>query len=78
VDVYNAANDVNVHGAAGQALWDAVTAEYEIRDAGGIEILAQACATSDRIAELAERISAAGPVCTPAADPIAPGVAGRA
>jgi hypothetical protein len=49
-------------GAAGQALWDAVTSEYQICDAGGTEILAQACQATDRVEELAERISADGPV----------------
>jgi hypothetical protein len=54
-------------GAAGRALWDAVTGEYQIVDAGGVEILAQACLAADRVQELAERISADGP--TPAAAP---------
>jgi hypothetical protein len=49
-------------GQAGQALWDAVTAEYEIRDAGGIEILTQACQASDRVEELAALISADGAI----------------
>ena len=49
-------------GAAGQALWDAVTSEYEIRDAGGVEILAQAAQASDRVEALAEQISVDGPI----------------
>jgi hypothetical protein len=49
-------------GAAGQALWDAVTSEYDIGDAGGVEILCQAAQAADRVEELAELISRDGAV----------------
>jgi hypothetical protein len=35
-------------GEHGQALWDAITAEYRIEDAGGVEILTQACLAACR------------------------------
>jgi hypothetical protein len=35
-------------GAHGMALWNKVNADYRIDDAGGIELLAQACAGLDR------------------------------
>jgi hypothetical protein len=49
-------------GAAGRALWDSVTGEYDIHDAGGIEILSLACEARDRLATLSEQISRDGPV----------------
>jgi hypothetical protein len=49
-------------GSAGSALWDAVTGEYRIEDAGGIELLMQACLASDRVEALAAAIDADGEV----------------
>jgi len=49
-------------GEHGLCLWNAVQSEYRIDDAGGIELLAQACAASDRVEALAERINADGEV----------------
>jgi hypothetical protein len=49
-------------GERGLSLWNAVQSEYRIDDAGGIELLAQACAASDRVEALAERINADGEV----------------
>jgi hypothetical protein len=49
-------------GPHGAALWDAVTTEYRIEDAGGIEILMQACLAADRVSPLAERISTEGEI----------------
>ena len=40
-------------GEHGMALWNAVHAEYRIDDRGGIELLAQACAATDRAEALA-------------------------
>jgi hypothetical protein len=51
-------------GAAGTRLWAAVTTEYGLNDAGGIEILAQACAAADRAEELADLINKEGAVIT--------------
>jgi len=41
-------------------LWQAIQAEYNIRDRGGIELLAQACAALDRAEALAETITRDG------------------
>jgi hypothetical protein len=49
-------------GQAGRALWGSITSEYAIDDAGGIEILTQACLASDRVEQLAEQISRDGAV----------------
>jgi hypothetical protein len=49
-------------GRHGLALWRSVTAEYQIDDAGGIEMLTQACQAADRVEALAERISADGEI----------------
>jgi len=43
-------------------LWDKILAEYRIPDAGGLEILAQACELSDRIQRLSRRIEVTGEV----------------
>jgi phage terminase small subunit len=43
-------------GENGLSLWRTVTSEYQIEDAGGIEMLAQACVALDRAEELAEHI----------------------
>lgn len=49
-------------GSAGAALWDAVTGEYRVEDAGGIELLMQACLASDRVEALAAAIDADGEI----------------
>jgi hypothetical protein len=49
-------------GTHGAALWGRVMREYRIEDAGGIELLAQACAALDRAEALAEAIAEDGPV----------------
>jgi hypothetical protein len=49
-------------GPNGTALWDAITAEYRIEDAGGIELLTQACQASDRVEALAAAIDADGEI----------------
>ena len=41
-------------------LWRAVTAEYAIEDAGGVEMLCQACASLDRAEECSAQISRDG------------------
>ena len=45
-------------GEHGSALWARVMAEYQIADAGGVELLAQACGALDR-AEALRAASAA-------------------
>ena len=47
-------------GEHGLSLWNAVTSAYRIDDVGGIELLAQACAASDRAEALAARIDQDG------------------
>jgi hypothetical protein len=47
-------------GEHGLALWNAVHAEYQIDDRGGIEILTQICAATDRVEALATQINADG------------------
>jgi hypothetical protein len=49
-------------GQHGMALWKAVTAEYTIQDAGGIELLCQACQAADRVEALAGQISQDGEI----------------
>jgi hypothetical protein len=49
-------------GRHGMALWQAVTAEYVIDDAGGVELLTQACQAADRVEALAARISEDGEI----------------
>jgi hypothetical protein len=41
-------------GQRGRSLWDRIVGEYDISDAAGIELLAQACSAAD----LAERLNA--------------------
>ncbi len=48
--------------AHGRTLWDSVLAEYRIDDVGGLSILAQVCAATDRAEELAAQIAIDG--CT--------------
>jgi hypothetical protein len=49
-------------GKPGQALWDAVMADYEISDSGGLEMLMQACAALDRAEALRIEIDRDGEV----------------
>ena len=49
-------------GKHGLSLWNAVTSEYDISDIGGREILAQACASQDRVEALAEMIDEEGEI----------------
>jgi hypothetical protein len=56
-------------GERGLSLWNAVQNEYRIDDAGGIELLAQACAAADRVEALAERINTDGEVVHTRAGP---------
>jgi hypothetical protein len=48
-------------GEPGRSLWDRVQAEYAVSDAGGVEMLAQACAGADLAAQLNEEIQRDGP-----------------
>ena len=43
-------------GAAGMALWQRITAEYDVSDVAGKELLALACAALDRCEALREAI----------------------
>jgi hypothetical protein len=47
-------------GEHGLSLWNTVHAEYQIDDRGGIEILTQICAATDRVEALAAQINADG------------------
>jgi P27 family predicted phage terminase small subunit len=47
-------------GHYGRALWDDIMRENQIEDRGGIELLAQICATLDRAESLAEAINKDG------------------
>ena len=47
-------------GKHGLSLWNAVHAEYQIDDRGGVEILTQTCAASDRVEALVAQIDADG------------------
>ena len=49
-------------GPYGRKLWDQVMREYAIEDAGGIEMLAQACQALDRAEALREAIDQDGAV----------------
>jgi hypothetical protein len=51
-----------VLGRYGLALWNSIHAGYEIGDAGGIELLLQACEMQDRVQSMAVQITADGPV----------------
>lgn len=44
------------------ALWNSIMREYAITDRGGLELLAQACATVDRVEALREAIDRDGEV----------------
>jgi len=47
-------------GESGRKLWQTIMTEYDIRDAGGLEVLAQICATQDRVEALREAIDRDG------------------
>jgi hypothetical protein len=47
-------------GKHGLSAWNSLQAEFHITDAGGIEVLAQACAAVDRAEALKARIDAEG------------------
>src|SRR5215471_16699311 len=47
-------------GEAGQQLWQSVQSQYRVDDAGGVELLKQACLASDRVARLKKLIDADG------------------
>jgi hypothetical protein len=49
-------------GPHGLDLWNAMQAEYQVTDRGGIELLAQVCAAEDRIEALREQTDADGEV----------------
>jgi hypothetical protein len=49
-------------GEHGRSLWDRVTAEYDVSDAAGIELLTQACQAADRAEALAECVAVDGEV----------------
>jgi hypothetical protein len=49
-------------GPPGRRLWDAVQAEFGIRDAGGIALLFQACSAWDTVEVLGEAIARDGAV----------------
>jgi hypothetical protein len=49
-------------GQHGLNLWRTITSEYDISDAGGIEILLQVCRATDRVESLAEQIDSDGEV----------------
>jgi hypothetical protein len=49
-------------GLHGTKLWESIHREYAIHDAGGVEMLASACASLDRAEQLRECIDAEGPL----------------
>lgn len=51
-------------GTHGQALWERIQNEFAIEDAGGMELLAQACAALDRAESCRAEIDRDGPVIT--------------
>jgi hypothetical protein len=50
-----------VLGRYGLELWNSIHAGYEIGDAGGIELLLQACEMQDRVQSMAAQIASDGP-----------------
>jgi hypothetical protein len=44
----------------GADLWRAVNAEYDVSDAGGVELLMQACEASDRLAQIKTQVARDG------------------
>jgi hypothetical protein len=57
-------------GEHGTALWGAIQAEYKVTDAGGIEMLAQACSAADRAEQLAAEIARSGVLFGVRANPL--------
>lgn len=51
-------------GEHGLNLWHTITSAYDISDAGGIEVLMQVCAATDRVEALAEQIDREGETIT--------------
>jgi hypothetical protein len=49
-------------GRHGTSLWNAVQREFRVNDRGGIELLAQACGSVDRLEAITARIDADGEV----------------
>jgi hypothetical protein len=49
-------------GEYGSALWCKIMSEYDITDSGGVEVLAQICATLDRAESLAAEVDRDGPI----------------
>jgi hypothetical protein len=49
-------------GRAGVSLWSSVQREYRIDDAGGIELLMQACTALDRVEAVAAQINTDGEI----------------
>src|SRR5215208_3542261 len=49
-------------GEVGRDLWRRIVTDYRIEEAGGIEMLAQACAAADRAATCAKHIRAEGEI----------------
>ena len=47
-------------GASGAALWNHITSEYDIEDAGGVALLTQVCHMQDRVTQLAAQIAIDG------------------
>ena|SRR5215467_1890433 len=47
-------------GSAGLSLWNRIQREYEISDAGGVELLCQICCAADTIEALSEQIAVDG------------------
>jgi hypothetical protein len=47
-------------GAAGQDLWNRITNDYDISDAGGVELLMQACEAAERAESLRRKIDETG------------------
>ena len=62
-------------GEHGGALWSRVMTDYQIADAGGVELLAQACGALDRAEALRARIDADGEIIdTPSGPKAHPGL----
>jgi len=49
-------------GKVGQSLWNRVLGDYDINDAAGVELLAQACQAADRAESLRRQIDETGEV----------------
>jgi hypothetical protein len=56
-------------GEHGAALWRRVTSEYDLSDAGGYEMLKQACEASDDLARYSEILERDGPMIQTRAGP---------